>query len=45
VAQWVPLRPGDVIMSGSPNMFVSVTPGDIVEIRLAGVGSLSNRVV
>ena len=31
--------------SCSPNTFVSVTPGDMVEIRLAGVGSLNNRVV
>jgi 2-keto-4-pentenoate hydratase/2-oxohepta-3-ene-1,7-dioic acid hydratase in catechol pathway len=45
VARWVPLGPGDVIMSGSPNTFVAVTPGDEVEIRLSGVGSLTNRVV
>jgi 2-keto-4-pentenoate hydratase/2-oxohepta-3-ene-1,7-dioic acid hydratase in catechol pathway len=45
VAQWVPLGPGDEIMSGSPNRFMSVTPGDIVEIRLAGDGSLTNRVI
>jgi 2-keto-4-pentenoate hydratase/2-oxohepta-3-ene-1,7-dioic acid hydratase in catechol pathway len=45
VARWVPLGPGDVIMSGSPNKFVSVTPGDIVEIRLSRVGSLTNHVV
>ena len=45
VARWVPLGPGDVIMSGSPNTFVAVTPGDEVEIRLSGVGALTNRVV
>jgi 2-keto-4-pentenoate hydratase/2-oxohepta-3-ene-1,7-dioic acid hydratase in catechol pathway len=45
VTRWVPLGPGDVIMSGSPNTFVAVTPGDIVEITLSGVGSLTNRVV
>jgi 2-keto-4-pentenoate hydratase/2-oxohepta-3-ene-1,7-dioic acid hydratase in catechol pathway len=44
VARWVPLGPGDVIMSGSPNSFVAVSPGDTVEIRLSGIGSLSNRV-
>jgi 2-keto-4-pentenoate hydratase/2-oxohepta-3-ene-1,7-dioic acid hydratase in catechol pathway len=27
VARWVPLEPGHVIMSGSPNTFVAVTPG------------------
>ncbi len=45
VARWVPLGPGDVIMSGSPNTFVAVTPGDTVEITLSGIGSLSNRVI
>ncbi len=44
VARWVPLGPGDVIMSGSPNTFVAVSPGDTVEIRLSGIGSLSSRV-
>ena len=41
----VSLRPGDAIMTGSPNTFVAVTPGDAVEIRLSGIGSLTNRVV
>ena len=45
VARWVPLGPGDVIMSGSPNTFVAVTAGDEVEITLPGIGSLTNRVV
>lgn len=44
VARWVPLGPGDVIMSGAPNTFVPVSPGDIVEITLAGIGTLTNRV-
>jgi 2-keto-4-pentenoate hydratase/2-oxohepta-3-ene-1,7-dioic acid hydratase in catechol pathway len=45
VAKWVPLGPGDVIMSGSPNTFVAVSPGDIVEVSVSGIGSLTNRVV
>ena len=40
-----PLGPGDVIMSGAPNTFVAVTPGDTVEITLDGIGSLTNPVV
>jgi 2-keto-4-pentenoate hydratase/2-oxohepta-3-ene-1,7-dioic acid hydratase in catechol pathway len=44
VARWIPLGAGDVIMSGAPNTFVAVTPGDIVEITLAGIGTLTNRV-
>ena len=45
VARWVPLGPGDVIMSGSPNTFVAVTPGDMVEITVSGISSLVNRVI
>jgi 2-keto-4-pentenoate hydratase/2-oxohepta-3-ene-1,7-dioic acid hydratase in catechol pathway len=45
VARWVPLGPGDVIMSGAPRTFVAVSPGDVVEITLAGIGSLTNPVV
>jgi 2-keto-4-pentenoate hydratase/2-oxohepta-3-ene-1,7-dioic acid hydratase in catechol pathway len=45
VARWVQLGPGDLIMSGSPNTFTAVTSGAEVEIRLPGVGSLTNRVV
>ena len=40
-----PPRSGDVIMSGAPNTFVAVNPGDTVEITLDGIGSLTNRVV
>lgn len=42
---WVPLQPGDVIMTGSPKTFVPVVAGDIVDISLDGIGTLSNRVV
>lgn len=45
VARWIPLGAGDVVMSGAPNTFVAVKPGDDVEITLAGVGTLVNRVV
>jgi len=45
VARWVPLGPGDVILSRSLNTFVAVTPGDTVEITLSGIGSLSKRVI
>jgi hypothetical protein len=44
VARWVPLGPGDVIMSGSPSTFVAVSSGDTVEISVSGVSSLTNRV-
>jgi 2-keto-4-pentenoate hydratase/2-oxohepta-3-ene-1,7-dioic acid hydratase in catechol pathway len=45
VTQWIPLGRGDVIMSGAPNTFVAVNPGDRVEITLDGVGTLTNPVV
>jgi 2-keto-4-pentenoate hydratase/2-oxohepta-3-ene-1,7-dioic acid hydratase in catechol pathway len=45
VASWIPLGPGDVIMSGAPNTFVAVAPGDTVEIILDGIGALTNQVV
>lgn len=44
VARWVRFGPGDVIMSGAPNTFVAVSPGDDVEITLAGIGTLINHV-
>jgi 2-keto-4-pentenoate hydratase/2-oxohepta-3-ene-1,7-dioic acid hydratase in catechol pathway len=45
VASWIPFGPGDVIMSGAPNTFVAVNPGDAVEITLDGFGTLANPVV
>lgn len=44
VSAWVTLHPGDVVMTGAPNTFVPVEPGDQVDITLAGLGTLSNRV-
>jgi 2-keto-4-pentenoate hydratase/2-oxohepta-3-ene-1,7-dioic acid hydratase in catechol pathway len=45
VARWIPLGRGDVIMSGAPDTFVAVGPGDTVEITLDGIGTLTNPVV
>lgn len=44
VAAWVPLGPGDVIMTGAPGTVVAVGPGDDAQITVAGIGSLSNPV-
>ncbi|OFI38376.1 fumarylacetoacetate hydrolase [Arthrobacter sp. SW1] len=44
VTQWLALEPGDVIMTGAPNTFVPVQPGDDVEITVEGIGTLANRV-
>ncbi|MBM4288988.1 MAG: fumarylacetoacetate hydrolase family protein [Deltaproteobacteria bacterium] len=39
------LLPGDVIATGTPSGVGPLQPGDVVEIRLGGVGSLRNPVV
>ncbi|MBT8160538.1 MULTISPECIES: fumarylacetoacetate hydrolase family protein [Arthrobacter] len=45
VTQWLTLEPGDIVMTGAPNTFVAVQPGDRVDITLEGIGTLSNTVV
>lgn len=44
VTRWLALEAGDVVMTGAPNTFVPVMPGDRVEITLAGIGKLTNTV-
>jgi 2-keto-4-pentenoate hydratase/2-oxohepta-3-ene-1,7-dioic acid hydratase in catechol pathway len=44
VAAWVPLGPGDVIMTGAPGTAVAVQPGDVVRIEIDGIGALENQV-
>jgi 2-keto-4-pentenoate hydratase/2-oxohepta-3-ene-1,7-dioic acid hydratase in catechol pathway len=39
------LLPGDVISTGTPSGIGPLQPGDVVEIRLEGIGSLRNPVV
>ncbi len=39
------LLPGDVIATGTPSGVGPLRPGDVVEIRLEGIGSLRNPVV
>lgn len=39
------LLPGDVIMTGTPSGVGPITNGDLVEVTLEGVGTLSNPVV
>ena len=38
------LLPGDVISTGTPSGIGPMQPGDVIEIRLAGIGSLRNPV-
>jgi 2-keto-4-pentenoate hydratase/2-oxohepta-3-ene-1,7-dioic acid hydratase in catechol pathway len=38
------LCPGDIIATGTPSGIGPMKRGDVVEVRIEGVGSLSNRV-
>jgi 2-keto-4-pentenoate hydratase/2-oxohepta-3-ene-1,7-dioic acid hydratase in catechol pathway len=44
-AQFMTLMPGDVIATGTPAGVGSVKPGDVMEVTVAGVGTLRNRVI
>jgi 2-keto-4-pentenoate hydratase/2-oxohepta-3-ene-1,7-dioic acid hydratase in catechol pathway len=39
------LLPGDIITTGTPSGIGKMRPGDVVEVRIEGVGGLKNRVV
>ncbi len=38
------LCPSDIIATGTPGGIGSMKRGDVVEVRIEGVGNLSNRV-
>lgn len=44
VSESFTLLPGDVISTGSPAGTAEMVPGDVIEIEIPGVGSLSNPV-
>lgn len=39
------LEPGDIVATGTPSGVGALSPGDLVEVRIEGIGSLSNPVV
>jgi 2-keto-4-pentenoate hydratase/2-oxohepta-3-ene-1,7-dioic acid hydratase in catechol pathway len=43
--RWLTLEAGDVVMTGAPGTFTPVEAGDVVEITLGGIGTLTNRIV
>jgi 2-keto-4-pentenoate hydratase/2-oxohepta-3-ene-1,7-dioic acid hydratase in catechol pathway len=45
VAQVMTLLPGDVVATGTPAGTGPLEPGDRVEVRIEGIGSLKNTVV
>jgi 2-keto-4-pentenoate hydratase/2-oxohepta-3-ene-1,7-dioic acid hydratase in catechol pathway len=44
ISQWVTLMPGDIIYSGTPGETRRMTAGDVVEVTIEGIGTLSNSV-
>jgi 2-keto-4-pentenoate hydratase/2-oxohepta-3-ene-1,7-dioic acid hydratase in catechol pathway len=44
-SQWTTLRPGDVLLTGTPEGVGPMVPGDVVEAELVGVAKVRNPVV
>lgn len=45
VSHVMTLLPGDVVLTGTPSGIGPMKAGDVVEVRIEGIGSLVNRVV
>ena len=45
ITQMITLEPGDVVMTGTPAGVGPLEPGDMVEVTIEGIGTLSNPVV
>lgn len=45
IARTITLRPGDVILSGTPAGSRPVEPGDVVTVEVEGLGALTNTIV
>ncbi|MGH9737926.1 MAG: fumarylacetoacetate hydrolase family protein [Candidatus Acidiferrales bacterium] len=45
IAEAMTLEPGDVVATGTPAGVAPLSAGDVVEVRIGGIGSLSNPVV
>jgi 2-keto-4-pentenoate hydratase/2-oxohepta-3-ene-1,7-dioic acid hydratase in catechol pathway len=45
ITQVMTLEPGDVIATGTPGGVGPLAPGDVVEVKVSGVGTLRNPVV
>jgi 2-keto-4-pentenoate hydratase/2-oxohepta-3-ene-1,7-dioic acid hydratase in catechol pathway len=44
-SMYMVLEPGDVISTGTPSGVGNMTPGDVVEIEIEGIGILKNPVI
>jgi 2-keto-4-pentenoate hydratase/2-oxohepta-3-ene-1,7-dioic acid hydratase in catechol pathway len=45
ISKIMTLHPGDLIITGTPSGIGPMKPGDEIEVRIQGIGSLKNRVV
>ena len=45
VSQFMPLMPGDVVYTGTPEGGRTISAGDVLEVEVEGIGTLRNRVV
>lgn len=45
ISKCMTLLPGDVIFTGTPSGIGPVAPGDVLEVEIAGIGTLRNPVV
>ena len=45
IARTITLVPGDILFSGTPAFSRPVQPGDIVEVEVEGLGTLTNHIV
>jgi 2-keto-4-pentenoate hydratase/2-oxohepta-3-ene-1,7-dioic acid hydratase in catechol pathway len=45
ISQAITLRPGDVIITGTPQGIGPMVPGDVVEVEIEGIGVLQNPVM
>jgi 2-keto-4-pentenoate hydratase/2-oxohepta-3-ene-1,7-dioic acid hydratase in catechol pathway len=45
ISQVMTLEPGDVIMTGTPAGVGPISPGDVVEVEIEGIGTLKNEVI
>lgn len=45
ISRYITLLPGDLIFTGTPGTTSPLTPGDVYEVEIEGVGVLSNPVV
>jgi 2-keto-4-pentenoate hydratase/2-oxohepta-3-ene-1,7-dioic acid hydratase in catechol pathway len=44
ISGWVTLMPGDIIYTGTPGSTRKLSPGDVVEVEIEGIGVLRNPV-